>query len=601
MQTFYFGQYLKSMTLKVSALLGMFMIILILSFIPQTYAAEDQPISVQIDGKLQQFEQPPVIVNDRTLVPLRAIFEALGARIDWNSKTQTVTAANLKAKLRIVLTVGKESAEVNGESLTLDLKAQLINGRTMVPLRFVSQALGAKIDWVPATRTVLITTAKPTPNPIPMKPTLLPIATPVPTPASILNLVELSKMPLPKQETLVTLPMPRYTPKITKVFLTPRYTTNRDWETFNTNYFQIYYYTQAQEKDILIVSQYYDDLFESMRKKFGHPLATPIKVYFLNETDYLNERGVNSLTSAFWDLAEQTMVAKIDTTVDLEQQVDLFRHELTHAITLSSVHSISRNMPTWFMEAVATHYELAAPYYDFSRLSRMHQIFRDNKIISFKDIADDNTLWNKDIASNIYAQAQSFYGFLVETYGEEEINQLYYAPGDFYESIQEITDKTMNTLESDWKTYLAKKYKDDARTLGKLYVSSGDRYEGEMKNGVRDGQGKHFKAGKLEYSGQFKNGKFDGMGTIYMENGATYVGQVKDGQVTGQGILRWPSGSKYIGELKNGKQEGQGTFTWEDGESYVGLWKNGIQNGHGVITLANGQKYEGEFVDGVMN
>jgi len=598
MQLFYFGKCLKAMTLKGLALIGMLMILLFLSFNIPALAAEDQPISVQIDGKLQQFEQPPVIVNDRTLVPLRAIFEVLGARIDWDSKTQTVTAAKLKAKLRIILTIGKDSAEVNGESLTLDLKAQLINGRTMVPLRFVSQALGAKIDWVPATRTVVITTAKPTPTP--MKPTLLPIVTPLPTPVSTINLVELYKLSIPKQEILTTLPKPRYTPKITKVFLTPRYTTNRDWETFNTNYFQIFYYTQTQEKDILLVSQYYDDLFVSMRKKFGHPLTTPIKVYFLNEADYLNERGVNSLTSAFWDLSEQTMVAKIDTSLDLEQQVDLFRHELTHAFTLSSTHSISRNMPTWFMEAVATHYELAAPYYDFSRLAIMHQIFKDNKIIPFKDIPEDNSLWNKDIAGNIYTQAQSFYGFLVETYGEEEINQIYYAPGSFYESIQEITDKSMDTLESDWKISLAKKYKDDVRSLGKLYFRVGDRYEGELKHGVPDGQGKFFRDGKLEYSGQIKDGKFDGVGTIYMKNGATYIGQVKEGQVMGQGILRWPSGSEYIGGLKNGLQEGQGTFTWEDGEKYEGLWKDGKQNGHGVITVANGQKYEGEFVDGVM-
>ncbi len=113
-------------------------------------------ISVRLDGKKVYFDQLPTIVNDRTLVPLRAIFEALNAEVEWNGAIRTVTAT--KGDTVVVLTIDSTTPTVNGETQTLDAPAMIINSRTMVPARFVAQSFGADVDWDGTTRTVIIKT-----------------------------------------------------------------------------------------------------------------------------------------------------------------------------------------------------------------------------------------------------------------------------------------------------------------------------------------------------------------------------------------------------------------------------------------------------------
>ncbi|MED1665028.1 copper amine oxidase N-terminal domain-containing protein [Brevibacillus laterosporus] len=116
---------------------------------------QSKDIVIFIDGELQVFKKAPVEINGRTLVPLRAIFEALGARVDWDEATQTVTA--MKDGTTIKLTIGSKVAYKNGKKLNLDVPAQLFNGdTTMVPIRFVSEALGAKVTWDGYSNAVII-------------------------------------------------------------------------------------------------------------------------------------------------------------------------------------------------------------------------------------------------------------------------------------------------------------------------------------------------------------------------------------------------------------------------------------------------------------
>ena len=112
-------------------------------------------ITVKINGVAQVYDQPPVIMNGRTLVPLRGIFEALGANVSWDGQTQTVTAT--KGGTTIQLKIGSAIAYKNDAVIYLDQSSMLINDRTMAPVRFVSEALGAKVDWDEIIRTVSIT------------------------------------------------------------------------------------------------------------------------------------------------------------------------------------------------------------------------------------------------------------------------------------------------------------------------------------------------------------------------------------------------------------------------------------------------------------
>ncbi len=105
-----------------------------------------QQLPVFVDGKRLYLDVPPVIEQGRTLVPLRKIFERLGAGIDWNEENKTVLAT--KGEQTIELTMGQASCLVNGKKVQLDVPAKIINGRTMVPMRFVGETLGAKVNYV---------------------------------------------------------------------------------------------------------------------------------------------------------------------------------------------------------------------------------------------------------------------------------------------------------------------------------------------------------------------------------------------------------------------------------------------------------------------
>ncbi|MGV8150067.1 MAG: stalk domain-containing protein, partial [Alkaliphilus sp.] len=102
------------------------------------------------------FDVPPTIIQGRTLVPLRAIFEALGATVSWDGETRTIIG--VKDNVIINLIVDSKNAFRNGQLIVLDVPATIINGRTMVPGRFIGESLGAIVDWNQETRTVVITT-----------------------------------------------------------------------------------------------------------------------------------------------------------------------------------------------------------------------------------------------------------------------------------------------------------------------------------------------------------------------------------------------------------------------------------------------------------
>ena len=101
--------------------------------------------TVFYNGEKIKFDQIPVIENGRTLVPLRAIFEKLGADVEWDEDTQTVIAT--KNDTKISLTIDNTVASKNGENVTLDVPAKIVNGRTLVPVRFVADCFGVDVGW----------------------------------------------------------------------------------------------------------------------------------------------------------------------------------------------------------------------------------------------------------------------------------------------------------------------------------------------------------------------------------------------------------------------------------------------------------------------
>jgi len=102
-------------------------------------------ITVEIDGDRIYFDQPPILYNDRTMVPLRKIFEELGARVTWDGNTQT--AIGTKGDRTVKVTIGQKKMYVNGREYTLDIAPIVVGGRTLVPARAIAEGLGCDVDW----------------------------------------------------------------------------------------------------------------------------------------------------------------------------------------------------------------------------------------------------------------------------------------------------------------------------------------------------------------------------------------------------------------------------------------------------------------------
>lgn len=117
----------------------------------------DKPIQVMLNGTAVSFDEAPFMQNERTMIPLRGIFERMGAQVEWSEKAQTATIAN--GETTIVLRVGDDTAYVNDTAVSLDAPPVLPNARIFVPVRFVCEALGLTVGWNEAGQTVILTYA----------------------------------------------------------------------------------------------------------------------------------------------------------------------------------------------------------------------------------------------------------------------------------------------------------------------------------------------------------------------------------------------------------------------------------------------------------
>lgn len=126
---------------------------LLLTLAPAT-PSHAQTIRVMVDGEPVFFDQPPITVGGRVLVPLRGVFERLGALVQWDPRTNSVAAVGGGNEVQLV--IGSRRAAVNGSVVLLDVPAMLVGGRILVPLRFIGEALGAAVDWDARARTVFI-------------------------------------------------------------------------------------------------------------------------------------------------------------------------------------------------------------------------------------------------------------------------------------------------------------------------------------------------------------------------------------------------------------------------------------------------------------
>jgi len=117
------------------------------SFTASATPGHDGPewIDVTLHGDYLIFDVDPEIIGGRTMVPMRVIFEAMGASVSWNASTRTITAT--RGSTTVQTTIGSRTIRINGAARTIDVAPVVIGGRTLVPVRFISEAFGYDVRW----------------------------------------------------------------------------------------------------------------------------------------------------------------------------------------------------------------------------------------------------------------------------------------------------------------------------------------------------------------------------------------------------------------------------------------------------------------------
>jgi len=164
-------------------------IIMVLGLFGVVTAPAASEIKIILNEEQLEFDVPPIIIDGRTLVPFRAIFEKLNAEVDWEPDSRTVTAE--KGDILIRLKIDNDIAFVNDDEVILEVPTQIFDDRTLVPLRFISETLGFDVNWNGDNNLITIKgsidptplpTDKPTASPVPTAtPTAIPTQTPNPT------------------------------------------------------------------------------------------------------------------------------------------------------------------------------------------------------------------------------------------------------------------------------------------------------------------------------------------------------------------------------------------------------------------------------------
>ncbi|MCX7711240.1 MAG: peptidase MA family metallohydrolase [Clostridia bacterium] len=135
-----------------------------------------------------------------------------------------------------------------------------------------------------------------------------------------------------------------------------------------------------------------------------------------------------------------------------------FRHELIHAVTFSSDDTKVKNCPGWFADGIAQYYQP-----DIHKGRYNEKMIKDsvakNEIVSWDALIPMSGDWGSDKRALKYMQSACIYEYLIQTYGEDKINSIFYTEGNFNDIIKNVTGKTVIDLEADWNTYISNKYK----------------------------------------------------------------------------------------------------------------------------------------------
>lgn len=142
--------------MKINKLIASLLAVSLLAF-PVVQVSADENISLTVNGEKVETQVPPTIIDGRTMVPVRDIFEACGAKVNWDANTKTITGE--KGNTTVVMQIDSNMLFINEDVPEMDATPVIIDGRTLAPARYVAESFGGIVDWDAENKVVMIDVA----------------------------------------------------------------------------------------------------------------------------------------------------------------------------------------------------------------------------------------------------------------------------------------------------------------------------------------------------------------------------------------------------------------------------------------------------------
>ena len=142
--------------MKMNKLIASLLAVSLLAF-PVVQVSADENISLTVNGEKVETQVPPTIIDGRTMVPVRDIFEACGAKVNWDANTKTITGE--KGNTTVVMQIDSNMLFINEDVTEMDATPVIIDGRTLAPARYVAESFGGIVDWDAENKVVMIDVA----------------------------------------------------------------------------------------------------------------------------------------------------------------------------------------------------------------------------------------------------------------------------------------------------------------------------------------------------------------------------------------------------------------------------------------------------------
>jgi hypothetical protein len=139
--------------MKINKLIASLLAVSLLAF-PVVQVSADENISLTVNGEKVETQVPPTIIDGRTMVPVRDIFEACGAKVNWDANTKTITGE--KGNTTVVMQIDSNMLFINEDVTEMDATPVIIDGRTLAPARYVAESFGGIVDWDAENKVVMI-------------------------------------------------------------------------------------------------------------------------------------------------------------------------------------------------------------------------------------------------------------------------------------------------------------------------------------------------------------------------------------------------------------------------------------------------------------